>query len=58
VTIQEALNLAKHLSQDQVVKTPYIEISEEIIENIYPTIDEFRHPFVNWLLEITNKISI
>ncbi|MHA1243314.1 MAG: GTP-binding protein, partial [Candidatus Heimdallarchaeota archaeon] len=62
----------RQLSQDQIVKTPYIEISatkriiayyeqnptEEIIKNIYPTIDEFRHPFVNWLLEITNKISI
>jgi Ras-related protein Rab-6A len=72
VTIQEALNLAKYLSQDQNVRTPYIEISatkriiafyeknqaDETIENIYPTIDDFRHPFVNWLLEITNKISI
>jgi Ras-related protein Rab-6A len=72
VTIQEALNLAKHLSKNQIIKTPYVEISatkriiaffeenhlEETIENIYPTIDDFRHPFVNWLLEITSKISI
>ncbi|MHA1124175.1 MAG: GTP-binding protein [Candidatus Heimdallarchaeota archaeon] len=72
VTIKEALNLAKHFTKDQIIKTPYIEISatkriiafyehkqtEETIANIYPTIDEFRQPFVNWLLEISNKISI
>ena len=72
VSIQEALTLAKYLSQDQKVKTPYIEISatnriiayneqsksKETIANIYPSIDNFRKPFVNWLLEITTNISI
>ena len=72
VSIQEALNLAKYLSQDQEIKTPYIEISatkriiayyehnetDEAMRNIYPTIEEFKEPFVDWLLEISNKISI
>ena len=69
VSIEEAETLAKELSKKQKMKIPYLEISalKRIVahhsemkalnkaEDIYPTIDAFRKPFVNWLFEIIKK---
>ncbi|HUU79588.1 MAG TPA: GTP-binding protein [candidate division Zixibacteria bacterium] len=66
VSIEEAKQLSKEFSKDQSIQSPYIEISaskriiaysnneinDQPIEDIYPTIDAFRAPFVSWLLEI------
>ena len=66
---QEAIDLAKEFSKDRPMRTSYIELSAEkrIIAytsedssgaqngDIYPTIDAFRDPFVNWLREIATK---
>lgn len=72
VSIEEAIRLSKELSIDQTIQTPYIEISaskriiaysnneinDQEIEDIYPTIDAFRAPFVSWLLEIAKFYKI
>ncbi|MBY8994028.1 MAG: GTP-binding protein [Candidatus Heimdallarchaeota archaeon] len=69
VSMKEAVNFAKKLSKDQNFGIPYIEISalksivafhanelsDDNIEDIYPTIDAFRQPFVNWLIEIVKE---
>jgi len=69
VSIEEGRMMAKKLSSLQEVPVPYLELSaiyhivafcDELIkpaegEDIYPTIEEFRKPFVNWLIEIIKK---
>jgi small GTP-binding protein len=69
VGIKEAVSFAAKLSKNQKFSIPYIEISalksivayhangssDDSVEFIYPTIDAFRQPFVNWLIEIIKK---
>ncbi len=69
ITIEDAEKLAKEIAMKQKTKIPYLEISalKRIVahssemsvlnktEDIYPTIDAFRQPFVNWLFEIIKK---
>ncbi len=69
ITIEDAEKLAKEIAMNQKTKIPYLEISalKRIVahssdmsvlnktEDIYPTIDTFRQPFVNWLFEIIKK---
>ncbi|MGC9777889.1 MAG: GTP-binding protein [Candidatus Heimdallarchaeota archaeon] len=69
ITIEDAEKLAKEIAMNQKTKIPYLEISalKRIVahssdmsvlnktEDIYPTIDAFRQPFVNWLFEIIKK---
>ena len=71
VSIEEAIKLAKSFSEEHSIYSPYIELSaskriiafsthesnEQSIEDIYPTIDTFRAPFVSWMIEIANSIK-
>jgi len=68
-TISEIKELAKDLTEKQHIPIPYLEISaenriiaySEVIEthievdDIYPTIDVFRKPFENWIIQIVKK---
>jgi len=72
VDVGEAVSFVEKLSEKQNFRIPYIEISalksivaynasessEDSIEDIYPTIDAFRQPFVNWLIEILKRHEI
>lgn len=72
VEMEEAVSFAKKLSKKQDFKMPYVEISalksivaynatgsaKDSIEDIYPTIDAFRQPFVNWLIEILKRHEV
>ncbi|MHA1462445.1 MAG: hypothetical protein ACTSQ0_05185, partial [Candidatus Heimdallarchaeota archaeon] len=67
---KEAIALAKTFSENHAMKTIYIELSAEKriiayetetktksqMENIYPTIDAFRDPFVDWIRELAKNI--
>jgi len=67
---QEVLVLTKTFSENRAMKTTYIELSAEKriiaysiekkeksqLKNIYPTIDAFRDPFVDWIRELVKKI--
>lgn len=67
---EEVQALTKTLSKNRAMKTTYIELSAEkrIIaytaekkkksqkENIYPTIDAFRDPFVHWIRDLARKV--
>jgi len=67
---KEAIALAKTFSENRAMKTSYIELSAEKriiaydtekktklqLENIYPTIDAFRDPFVHWIRELAKKV--
>ncbi len=67
---QEVLVLTKTFSENRAMKTTYIELSAEKriiaysiekkeksqLKNIYPTIDAFRNPFVDWIRELVKKI--
>lgn len=69
IDMEEAVRFTKKLSKKQNFKISYLEISalksiiaynsnessEDSIEDIYPTSDAFRQPFVNWLIEIVKK---
>lgn len=69
IDMEEAVSFAEKLSKKQNFKISYLEISalksivaynsnessEDSIEDIYPTIDAFRQPFVNWLIEIVKE---
>ncbi len=69
VEMKEAVSFAKKLSKDKKSEISYIEISalKSIVafqddnssvdseDIIYPTINAFRQPFVNWLIEIIKK---
>ncbi|HUT79875.1 MAG TPA: GTP-binding protein [Candidatus Bathyarchaeia archaeon] len=68
-SISEIKELAKNLTEKQHIPIPYLEISaanriiaySEVIEtptedeDIYPSIDAFRKPFENWLIQIVKK---
>ena len=72
VSVEEAIKLAKSFSEEQSIYSPYIELSaskriiafsthesnEQPIEDIYPTIDTFRAPFVSWMIEIVKSKKI
>lgn len=72
VDIEEAVSFTEKLSEKQEFKMSYIEISalksivaynatgsaEDSIEDIYPTTDAFRQPFVNWLIEILKRHEV
>lgn len=67
---QEAIALAKTFSKNRSMKTIYIELSAEkgiiayaterrkksSLEDIYPTIDAFRDPFVHWIRELAKEV--
>ncbi len=67
---KEAIALAKTFSENRAMKTIYIELSAEKriiafetetktksqMENIYPTIDAFRDPFVDWIRELAKNV--
>ncbi len=69
IDMGEAVSFAEKLSKKQNFKISYLEISalksivaynsnessEDSIEDIYPTSDAFRQPFVNWLIEIVKE---
>jgi small GTP-binding protein len=68
VALEDALLLAKDLSQGKEIAIPYIELSaksriirtvendnEEDILEIDPLLDEFRRPFFNWLMTLAKK---
>ncbi|MBN1328720.1 MAG: GTP-binding protein [Candidatus Heimdallarchaeota archaeon] len=71
-TIKEIKELAKNLTEKRHFPISYLEISaiDRIIaysesigtpneeEDIYPTIDAFRKPFENWLIQIVKKGKI
>ena len=72
IDMEEAVRFTKKLSKKQNFKISYLEISalksiiaynsnessEDSIEDIYPTSDAFRQPFVNWLIEIVKKDQV
>ncbi|MHA1121567.1 MAG: GTP-binding protein [Candidatus Heimdallarchaeota archaeon] len=72
IGMEEAVRFTKKLSKKQNFRISYLEISalksiiaynsnessEDSIEDIYPTSDAFRQPFVNWLIEIVKKDQV
>ena len=69
VSQQDAITVAKEFSENKQVITSYIELSAEkrIVayssvtknttqkDDIYPTIDAFRDPFVKWIRDLATK---
>ncbi|MFW9921746.1 MAG: GTP-binding protein [Candidatus Thorarchaeota archaeon] len=69
VKIEEVISLTKKLEDEFPKNIPYIELSalkriiafstvkmtSKMDEDIYPTVDAFREPFINWLIEIAQE---
>lgn len=72
VKVEEVIALTKKLEKEFPKDIPYVELSaskrivayspfktrSKLEEDIYPTVDAFREPFINWLIKIAQEKKV